>query len=470
MNFFRWQSPLCLVMMVAMTTALLTVLTPAGAVRSSATITVTRLFFQDFSQQTVRWADVAVDGQGRLSLGRVAEVPGFKKLDAGRQKLVQMGESHGLVLVGVRDNEDGAFESGWMLFHTGVRHEDHGDHGHWIYKNKPEVWDARLDKQQGNPAHLYVYDEVFYLANDKLNGCTRIDPRQYSRDKSGQKTLGAPMFIPGGGNHITLAVVDGRVCYGGWIDGGGPNKGRVDVTLIPPNSPSAPAYSFYLPSGAIHGAIANSGKVFLAPADGICWVQADLQGQRKPEEVKVHHISLGLHKGKPLRTGAFVNYEQYVVFVTGRDAASALVLLDARQDQPQPIRVPIACKPENRLVSPAVVKTCRGRALAFVFHDHDKAVQAQDYLTIVDLDPNGDSSCDDAKVIRTLPVGPSLVEGHFGHHDIAFDADKRWAFFTNPGAGTLAVLSLEDLTIKAEFTVGGVPTHILAYGGTETED
>lgn len=435
----------------------------------SASVTLTRLFYQDHHHRTLRWADVTLDGRGRLSLGRVQEISGFPKLDPDKQKLVQMGESRGLLLVGVRDQEDGQFESGWVLIHTGVAHEDHGDHGHWLYKRKPSVLDTRLDKHQGNPAHLYIYDGVFYLANDKLNGYTRLDPSEYALDKQGKK-LGMPRFITGGGNHITLAVVENRVGYSCWIDGGGPNKGRVDVTPIDTTGNPVPAYSFHLPSGAIHGAIANSGKVFFAPADGICWVHADLKAALKPEEVKVHHIPLGTQEDRPLRTGAFVNHGPYVVFVTGRDSRSALVLLDARQDEPRPIVVPIPCKKENRLVSPSVVKTARGRSLAFVFHDHDKSVQADDSLTIVDLDPNQDGDCTDAKVLRTLPVGPSLVEGHFGHHDIAFDADKRWAFFTNPGSGTIAVMSLDDLTIKAEFKVDGVPTHIVAHGGAETED
>ncbi|MCS6978174.1 MAG: hypothetical protein NZM31_14370 [Gemmatales bacterium] len=450
---------------------LIGVLTMAGASRAAnqATVTLTRLFFQDHSERALRWADVTLDGKGRLGLSRVSEIAGFKKLDIAKQKLVQMGESHGLLLVGVRDEDDGQFESGWVLINSGVTHEDHGDHGHWRYKRKPSVVDSRLDKYQGNPAHLYIYDGVFYLANDKLNGYTRIDPGEYEANDQ-TKRLGTPRFISGGGNHITLAVVENRVGYSCWIDGGGPNKGRVDVTPVNGTNTSAPAYSFYLPTGAIHGAIANSGKVFFAPADGICWVHADLNATLKPEEVKVHHIPLGSYEDRPLRTGAFVNHEHYVIFVTGRESSAALVLLNARLDNPEPIVVPIPCKKENRLVSPAVVRTARGRSLAFVFHDHDRSVQAEDFLTIVDLDPNQDGHCADAKILRTIPVGPSLVEGHFGHHDIAFDADKRWAFFTNPGSGTISVLSLDDLTIKGEFKVGGVPTHIIARGGAETED
>lgn len=61
------------------------------------------------------------------------------------------------------------------------------------------------------------------------------------------------------------------------------------------------------------------------------------------------------------------------------------------------------------------------------------------------------------------------VEGYSGHHDMGFDADREWAFFTNPGAGTISVLSLRDPEIKAEFKVGGIPTVLVARGGSATE-
>jgi DNA-binding beta-propeller fold protein YncE len=73
-------------------------------------------------------------------------------------------------------------------------------------------------------------------------------------------------------------------------------------------------------------------------------------------------------------------------------------------------------------------------------------------------------------VVKTLKVGKSAVEGHFGHHDIAFDAEKRLGFFTNPGDGTISVLSLKTLEVVTTFKVGGTPTAIVAIGSRETED
>jgi hypothetical protein len=430
---------------------------------------ITRLFFQDLASCSLKWADVTVGPNKALVLGPIAGVNGFKKLDPAKQKLVQMREFGSLLCVGVRDNEDGAFESGWVLVQTGVGYADHGDHGHWYYKKTLEVVDSRLDTQQGNPAHMYLYDGRFFIANDRLNGYTRIDPSKYATNEARKLGKGEPRFLVGGGNHITLAVVDDKVGYSAWIDGGGPNKGRVDVTPVTTNPKSEPAYSFSLPSGGIHGAIANSGKVFFAPADGVDWVEADLALSQKAEQVKVHHIDLGKEGEKPRRTGAFVNHQHYVLLVTGRQAPQ-LVLLNAKLAEPKPVFVPLVVQKGTQAITPEVVTTVDGKAYAFIFHDRLKGAEATDALEIVALDPNGDGDCSDAKSLKVLPVGPSAVEGHFGHHAIAFDADRRYGFFTNPGDGTISVISLGTLEIIATFNVGGTPTEILARGGEDVED
>ena len=426
---------------------------------------LTRLFLQDEKSTTLKWLDVRQAADGKLSLSPLVSIEGFPKLDPAKQKLVQMRESNGLLVVGVRDNNDGKDQSGWVLVRTGVGYTDHGDHGHWDFKKKPVVIDSRLDDKQGNPAHVYVYDGKFYLANDKLNGYTRLDPNKYEGDNKD-----TPRFLVGGGNHITLAVVADKVGYSAWIDGGGPNKGRVDVTPVTDATKTEPAYSFHLPVGGIHGAIANSGKVFFAPAEGICWVEADLLLKRKPEEVKVHRLDLGKDDDKPRRTGAFVNYKNYVLFVTGKEASAALVLLEAKADEPKPISLPLNVKKGCRALTPAIVTTPEGKTYALVFHDHASGVAVEDALQIFDLDPNGDNDCSDAKLVKTLTVGNSAVEGHFGHHDVAFDADGRYAFFTNPGDGTLSVLSLKTLEIVQTLPIGGRPGAIVARGGIETDD
>lgn len=114
--------------------------------------------------------------------------------------------------------------------------------------------------------------------------------------------------------------------------------------------------------------------------------------------------------------------------------------------------------------------TADGKAYALVFHDHAKGVDVEDALEIVALDPNGDGDCSDAKVLKTLKVGKSAVEGHFGHNDMAFDAEKQFGFFTNPGDGTLSVRSLKSLDVVNTFKVGGTPTAIVALGKRERDD
>ena len=83
---------------------------------------------------------------------------------------------------------------------------------------------------------------------------------------------------------------------------------------------------------------------------------------------------------------------------------------------------------------------------------------------MVNLDPNGDRNLSDATIVKTLEVGASQVEGHSGHHGIAFDSEGRYACITNPGDGTIWVLTLKDLTIQFKSLVGGVPTAINAIG------
>jgi hypothetical protein len=425
---------------------------------------LTRLFFQNHQDRIVRWADVRLDDQGRVKLSAPADIAGWKPLDVSKQTLVQMAESHGFLMVGVRDQDGGKFESGWVLANTGVTHQDHGDHGHWYYKT-PAVVDQRLDKEQGNPAHLYVYDGCFFLANDAKNGYTRLNPSKYD---NGQKD--EPLFIKGGGNHITLAVVGGKVGYSTWIDGGGLNKGRVDVTPIRNSAPCEPAYAIVLPSGGLHGATAAAGKVFFAPLAGLCWVEADLNVTAKPDQVTVHTIDLGKDGEKPLRTGAFATHDRWVLCVTGQGSASKLVVIDAAAQEPTPQFVSLAGVSGTKPVTPVIMKTAAGRYLALVFHDRSPGSDAQDSLDVVDLDPNRDGNWSDAQLVKSLPVGPSAVSGHFGHHDAAADADGRCAFITNPGDGTIAVLSLKDLEFVATFKVGGMPTMIIARGGLETED
>ncbi|MFN9718667.1 MAG: hypothetical protein ACK58L_08250 [Planctomycetota bacterium] len=425
---------------------------------------VARVLWQDHQKDALMWGEVHGGDKWVVSASPVASFP---KLDNEKQDLVQMEQAEGVLLVGVRDNDDGKFQSGWVAVDTGVREQPHGDHSHWNFVTTPTVKGSRLDSEQGNPAHLYLYNSLFYMANDRRNGFSQIAPK----DLMTRPAANCGVFFPGGGNHITLAAVDNSVAYSSWIDGDGPNAGRVDVVNLKKPPAEAMAYSFQLPTGVIHGATANSGRVFFAPADGICWVDADTTCSKTAESVVVNHISLGREEGeeKSNRTGAFVNHRNFVLFTTGGPAGkSSLCVLDAKAAQPSVVKVSIDVAEGLSLTTPEVVLASGGKRYAFLFHDKkDPAAEIEEKLTIVDLDPNGDRNLSDARIAKTMPVGKSNVEGHSGHHSVSFCSEGRIACFTNPGDGTIWVMTLRDLAIRAKSIVGGTPTSIVAIGAPE---
>ena len=275
-------------------------------------------------------------------------------------------------------------------------------------------------------------------------------------------------FFPGGGNHITMAAVNNAVAYSSWIDGGGPNAGRVDVVNLRKPEPEI-AYSFNLPTGVIHGATYNSGKVFLAPLDGVCWVTADTSVRQSADTVKINQLSLGKYAedDKPLRTGAFVNDRNWVLFTTGKGEQSALCLLNAALTEPKVQKLKIDTADGLKLTSLRTVLSL-GKRYAFVFQDRtDPDSDVQEKLTIIELDPNRDRDYSDARVVKSMHVGASKVDGHHGHHALSFDAYGRYAVFTEPADGIINVMSLQNLQIVARFRVGGVPDSIVAVGAPE---
>ncbi|MCR9201379.1 MAG: hypothetical protein NXI04_22270 [Planctomycetaceae bacterium] len=420
----------------------------------------TRIFWQDRDTDKLSYADLTMSSKWGLSRGWVN---GFPELDAERQDLVQMKHCDGMLMVGIRDDDGGKHQSGWVAIDTGVIEEPHGNHTHWRYNSKPAVRLAKLDAEQGNPAHVYVYNRRFYLANDTKNGFTRAIPVSLKN-----KNAAASAFFPGGGNHITMAAPTESVAYSTWIDGGGPNAGRVDVVRTDRDKDQI-AYSFKLPTGVIHGATSNSGRAFFAPADGICWVDVDSAVSLNADTVKVNHLTLGTDEetDKPLRTGAFENSRNWVLCSTGSGAQSALCMINAAAQTPAVIRLSIDLADGLRLMTPKTVMSM-GRRYAFLFQDRTQAdSDVQEQLTIVELDPNKDRDFSDARVKTTIPVGASRVEGHHGHHAIAFDAYGRHAIFTEPGTGILNVMAMPQMKVVARFTVGGSPDSIVAVGAPE---
>lgn len=423
--------------------------------------TTTRLVFQDREDQVIKWVDLT-EKKGLLTASDAQVLAGFPKLDKEQQSLVQMVETRGYLLAGVRDEEAGALGSGWILVHSGVDYIDHGDHGHWKYPRAPTIRKTVIDQSQGNPAHLYIYNHVFYMANDAKHGFTRLDPATIPMQGDIPSS-----FHQGGGNHITLAVAK-DLGFASWIDRDGENAGRVDIMRIQPAGNKTILRSLYLPSGTIHGATEAANKIFLAPRDGVYWIDANVP----PQSFAAHALSLGdpLEEDVPRRTGAFAPFQEHVLCVSGLGESAQLAIIDARPTTPSRQSVALNCPEGVKPATPRCVRTRSGKYYAFVCGHADDEGEHEPHsgdesVTIIDLDPNKDKSFNDARVLQTLPIGASAVDGHAGHHAIAFDADGRRAFIANPGDGTITVIGLKDLAVESTITVGGKPESLIAIGG-----
>lgn len=332
-------------------------------------------------------------------------------------------------------------------------------------RDHPQFWRVSSTKQ-GNPAHVYCYDGVFYLANDKLGGFTQFDPSGIKSSDEPAKIRSRAVRLPGGGGHITLAAAGGKVAYSTWIDREGPNKGRVDVTALVRESKVQ--YSLNLPHGGIHGATTCCGKAFFAPSEGLCWIRVNSNPNLDPKTIQVNHLSLGKDGEKPRRTGSFEVWGNCVGFVTGSGSNAAVGFIDASRNQVEIVQVPLNMADGSRPVGPSIVKPRRGAPLALVFHDHPADVEAPCKLSLIELHLATTGTLVGAKLLEAKDVGNCRVDGHSGHHAVGFDDDRRTAIFTNPGDGTLSVLSLEDRKKVAEFKVGGVPSKIVCVGGSGT--
>lgn len=430
--------------------------------KASAGRAVTRVFIQDPDKLTLMWADLLA--QEPLAFTAAKPVEGFPTLDPERQSLVQMAASNGKIMIGVRDDEDGEFQSGWVLVDSGVEEEEHGDHSHWYYNQPPKVIASRLDESQGNPAHLYCYDGVFYLANDRIGGFTRLDPKTIDANTDAAAIDSMAAFHAGGNGHITIAVA-GDLAFSTWMSREEANAKRVDVTAISANGTKEVAYSFDALSGGLHGATYQAGKVFFAPSDGINWISVPQSSKAKPDSLPVHHIDLGADGEKPKRTGSFTTHDGHVMFTSGSGESSFLGIIDARAETPEVHRIELNVDAKSRAHGPAIVRTRTQGPVAFVFHDHAKDVDAPNIATVIHLDPNRDGNFTDAKVASTLTVGASQVEGHGGHHDMVFDASGRLGVIANPGDRVVEVISTTELKSVVRMEMPFVPAKLLAVGG-----
>jgi hypothetical protein len=422
---------------------------------------IARLVWQDDATLTLRWADLE-RSLSDWSL-KAHGIPNAPSLDIDRQKFSQMQRLGNSLIVGVRDDDEGQFSSGWIAVDSGVTLEEHGDHHHAHYNQAPSIAASRLDTQQGNPAHVYRIGKRVFIANDSKQGFTIL--------AASPPDANSPLvtkFYPAGGSHITLAAVADRYCFATWPDREGENAGRIDmVSILPdPTSSALPNQlaSFKAHSGGLHGATSNSNRVFFAPSDGIDWVDAGRLNASLPP--KVEHIDLGKDpgSGKPFRTGAFENLSNYVLFTYGTGVNSKLGLIDASSKDLCLDSLSIDPTEGLALATPVAFRAGNDKVYAWIVH-HRRGSENQEVLTSVELDPNADGRFDDARIHKQLNIGASKIANHSGMHDIALLPDRRTACISMPGDGSIWIISIYSMEVLAKLNVGGTPTKLESFGG-----
>ena len=422
--------------------------------------TIARLFWQDMDSQTLKWGDLCrINDQWQLSPQTLEHFP---KIALETQNLVQMESINDHLIVGIHDNDRGNVGSGWVSIASGVEIEEHGDHVHAQFEKPPQVVQSMVDTDQGNPAHIYRYGDKIFIANDAKNGFTIVE---FNSVQNPSAPFGSK-FYSGGGNHITLAAVSDHWCYCTWADREGENKGRVDIIPIGSNNHSQ-SRTTYLPVGGLHGATTNSGKVFLAPSDGIFILDASSPTSTKTTQDADLSIPITLGTdpvtNKPNRTGAFANQGDYVLFSFGTGEHSQIGLIDAASHKPSLLALPLGAGSNQSPSTPRCTVGANSKQYAWVVLQ-GKDDPTSDILRAVELDPNGDKKTDDVKIHGSLDLGRSKIQGHSGHHEIAFLPNRRLACISNPGDGSLWLVSLHGLEVLAKFEVGGAPTRIVAFG------
>ncbi|XZE35540.1 hypothetical protein SH501x_001042 [Pirellulaceae bacterium SH501] len=258
-----------------------------------------------------------------------------------------------------------------------------------------------------------------------------------------------------------MAAPSREIVYATWADRDGENMGRVDVVGTGESSKQK-GYSFRLPTGGLHGATANANRVFFAPADGIVATIVDPKLQSPPSADSLEYLSLGkdAKSDRPNRTGAFVTHREYVLFTFGSGDEARMGIVNAKDTRLSLNALSIPVEEGLSLTTPKTTTTRNGKEYAFVVRDRRQS-EAQESVAIVDLDPNADKRFDDAKIVQSIDLGPSKIEGHSGHHEVCFLPQSRMACVSNPGDGTIWLISLVDFTVAAKLPVGGTPGRLL---------
>lgn len=423
---------------------------------------LTRVFFQDDATQTIKWADLLA-GEKPV-MGPVREIQGFPKLDPERQRIVGLQQSGGLLLALVRDNDHGQFQSGWVLVECGVYQEAHGDHSHWLYPVAPRIRAVQLDGQQGNPARLYEYDGAFHWTVESQGGFMRLDPASIGPNDSPATVTKRIAFHRGGSGAMTLSSVGKVVAFSTWDDAEGAHAGRVDVTAIKPVGNDKPTFSFQLPVAGARESTANHGKVFFATAEGLTWVAIPPRIASTTTTLPATNIAIEEAADSPTAS-RFLNYGHFVTFTAGAGERAALCYLDASAVSPRVLRLPLKMAEGEVPGEHVVIRNRRGQPVAFVFHESAAEAVTTGNLAFVELDPDRNGDWSDAKLALTLNVGGSGSAESGRRRSLSVESDNRRAVYSNPGDGTLMVLSIDERRTVTGFKVGGAPTRVVTVGG-----
>lgn len=423
----------------------------------------TRVFFHDDATQTVKWLDML--GGNKPAFGSIYFINGFPKLDPARQRIVGLQAVQERLLIAVRDDDGGKFQSGWILVDTGVASDVHGDHFHWSYPRVPRVVAAVLDEHQANPIQIERIDQALYLRHEGRRGVTRIDPAAVRGGESSEALRKKAIFIEGGGADLRLAASKSAV-FLGWSEVDAEGAGRIDVETLGPAGSATARYSFNTPLAGLRAATTCQGRLVLAAADGLAWTSIAAKPTADGSPVAVQPLDLKFADAPWVDGEPLVAFGRYVGFVTGAGEQSRLQLWNAaRPDQPT-IGVVLPLADGRRPSGLQIAPSRQGGPLAFVTHASVDDGPVERRLSVVELDPNADGDWSDARRRHEFDVGKAAAPAA-GRPGIAFDADGRRAVLANSADGALLVYSLIDRQTLASFKIGGRPTSLVAVGGRD---
>ena len=412
--------------------------------------TITRIFWQDRETQKLSYADLQTTNKWHIKRGWVQGFPSTLMEGQTLGPIVQKGKQVFVGLVGEQSNT-------LYLIDSGVYERPHGNHFHWEYPNTPST---KMQLNLGGRFDFAAMTNNYSFISVKGAEDIRVSMAANSNSNVATK-------FNSGRSNGAIAIVNDSLAYASWADTDGENAGRVDVSN-PSAGANGKSYSFQLPAGGIVATCAVNGKVFFANSQGVSWVQADLAMSKNGQDVSVANVVNATVEGLGGVPEKLVVEKDWVLFsVSNENGDSYLFMIDSRSQNPSVMKLAIPVEKGMALSAPKT-KLSLGKRYAFLFQERvDAASDLQEKLTIVDLDPNRDSSFNEAMVKANMNVGPSKIEGRFGHHDICFDAYGRFGIFTEPADGIVNIMTLNDMKVRARFKVGGVPDRIVAVGAAE---